>query len=207
MNWSEIKEKAKNISHNNMWNIWKPTLVIACISFIVELLIGIIFKDSSIGSMFSSLLTIILLPMQIGIIRYVLEIVRGNEANMDYLKEYYNKILVIIVISILVGIFTSLGLILFIIPGIIIALSYSMVYYVFAENKEITATGVLKRSKDLMNGYKMDYFLFCLSFVGWILLGILTFGILYIWLFPYIITAQAVYYDELSKKQIEQKQN
>lgn len=207
MNWSEIKEKAKNISHNNMWNIWKPTLVIACISFIVELLIAIIFKDSSIGSMFSSLLTIILLPMQIGIIRYVLEIVRGNEANMAYLKEYYNKILVIIVISILVGIFTSLGLILFIIPGIIIALSYSMVYYVFAENKEIAATEVLKRSKDLMNGYKMDYFLFCLSFVGWILLGILTFGILYIWIFPYITTAQAVYYDELSKKQIEQNQN
>lgn len=199
MNWSEIKEKAKDISHDNMWNIWKPSLFVALITFIIELFITLIFKESSIGNIFSSILTIALLPMQIGIIRYVLEIVRGKEANMDYLKEYYDKILVIIVISLLVGIFTSLGLILFIVPGIVIALGYSMVNYIFAENKEITAMGVLRRSKELMNGYKMDYFLFCLSFLGWILLGALTFGILYIWLFPYITVAQAVYYDELLK--------
>ncbi len=199
MNWSEIKEKAKDISHDNMWNIWKPSLFVALITFIIELFITLIFKESSIGNIFSSILTIALLPMQIGIIRYVLEIVRGKEANMDYLKEYYDKILVIIVISLLVGIFTSLGLILFIVPGIVIALGYSMVNYIFAENKEITAMGVLRRSKELMNGYKMDYFLFCLSFLGWILLGALSFGILYIWLFPYITVAQAVYYDELLK--------
>lgn len=199
MNWSEIKEKAKDISYDNMWNIWKPSLFVALITFIIELFITLIFKESSIGNIFSSILTIALLPIQIGIVRYVLELVRGKEANMDYLKEYYDKILVIIVISLLVGIFTFLGLILFIIPGIIIALGYSMVNYIFADNKEITAMGVLKRSKELMNGYKMDYFLFCLSFIGWILLGALTFGILYIWLFPYITVAQAVYYDELLK--------
>lgn len=199
MNWSEIKEKAKDISYDNMWNIWKPSLFFALITFIIELFITLIFKESSIGNIFSSILTIALLPIQIGIVRYVLELVRGKEANMDYLKEYYDKILVIIVISLLVGIFTFLGLILFIIPGIIIALGYSMVNYIFADNKEITAMGVLKRSKELMNGYKMDYFLFCLSFIGWILLGALTFGILYIWLFPYITVAQAVYYDELLK--------
>ncbi len=199
MNWSEIKEKAKDISYDNMWNIWKPSLFVALITFIIELFITLIFKESSIGNIFSSILTIALLPIQIGIVRYVLELVRGKEANMDYLKEYYDKILVIIVISLLVGIFSFLGLILFIIPGIIIALGYSMVNYIFADNKEITAMGVLRRSKELMNGYKMDYFLFCLSFLGWILLGALTFGILYIWLFPYITVAQAVYYDELLK--------
>lgn len=199
MNWSEIKGKAKNIYHKNMWNIWKPTLVVAVITFVIELFIRIIFKESSVGNMFSSLISVALLPMQVGIIRYVLEIVRGNEANMDYLKDYYDKILVIIVISILVGIFTMLGFIFLIIPGIIIALSYSMVFYIFAENKEITATGVLKRSREMMNGYKMDYFLFCLSFLGWILLGALTFGILYIWVMPYMSCAQAIYYDELTK--------
>lgn len=207
MNWSEIKSKAKSIYHKNMWNIWKPILVVACITFIIELIITIIFKESAIGSSISSLVSIALLPMQIGITRYILDIVREKEANMDYLKEYYDKILVIIVISLLVGIFTALGLILFIVPGIIIALGYSMVNYIFAENKEITASGVLKRSKNMMNGYKMDYFLFCLSFIGWFLLGAITFGILYIWIIPYVMSAQAIYYDELSKKQIEQNQN
>lgn len=35
MNWSEIKEKAKEMGRKNMWNIWKPTLIIACISAVV----------------------------------------------------------------------------------------------------------------------------------------------------------------------------
>lgn len=205
MNWSEIKEKAKEMGRKNMWNIWKPTLIIACISAVVGFFTALIFgEESTIGGLISSLISLALLPMEVGMIRYVLDIVRGKEANLEYLKEYYDKILVIIVISFLVGIFTTLGLILLIVPGIIIALGYSMVFYIFAENKEITSMGVLKRSKEMMNGYKMDYFLFCLSFIGWILLGALTLGILYIWLIPYMTSAQALYYDELSKKKIEQ---
>jgi len=51
----------------------------------------------------------------------------------------------------------------------------------------------------MMNRYKRDYFVFGLSFFGWILLGIFTLGLLYIWLIPYMMTAEVLYYDELKK--------
>ena len=50
-----------------------------------------------------------------------------------------------------------------------------------------------------MKGYKADYFVFMLSFLGWILLGVLTLGILYIWLYPYMETAKILYYEKLKE--------
>ena len=50
-----------------------------------------------------------------------------------------------------------------------------------------------------MKGYKMNYFVFKLSFIGWNILAILTFGILYIWLVPYMVIAKTMYYDNLIK--------
>ena len=50
-----------------------------------------------------------------------------------------------------------------------------------------------------MNGYKWDYFVFQLSFIGWILLGVITAGIAYIFICPYINVATVLYYEELKK--------
>ena len=58
----------------------------------------------------------------------------------------------------------------------------------------------LADSKMLMQGYKWDYFCFMLSFFGWILVGILTFGIAIIWVYPYVCVSQVLYYDALKEK-------
>lgn len=89
--------------------------------------------------------------------------------------------------------------ILFIIPGIIAALSYSMVYMLYADDQSSTAMDYLDQSKELMHGYKWNYFVFGLSFLGWELLSVLTFGILLIWVLPYYTVAEVMYYDELKK--------
>ena len=57
----------------------------------------------------------------------------------------------------------------------------------------------IRKSKEMMNGYKMDYFMLVLSFFGWLLLGIFTLGILYIWLVPYMNVTFILYYEELKK--------
>ena len=50
-----------------------------------------------------------------------------------------------------------------------------------------------------MKGYKWDYFVFSLSFIGWYFLCVLTLGILFIWLIPYCNTAFAIYYEKLQQ--------
>ena len=58
----------------------------------------------------------------------------------------------------------------------------------------------LRKSREMMKGYKMDYFIFQLSFIGWHILAVFTLGILYIWLVPYITVAETIYYDKLKEK-------
>ena len=58
----------------------------------------------------------------------------------------------------------------------------------------------LSASQKMMKGYKWDYCTFMFSFIGWIILGAFTFGILYTWLIPYMNVAEALYYEKLKEK-------
>ncbi len=89
-------------------------------------------------------------------------------------------------ISFLVGLFTNLWSLLFFIPGIIKAFSYSQALYIYAENPEMGALEAITRSRQIMHGRKFDYYVLLLSFYPWFLLLPLTLNILGIWLIPYI---------------------
>lgn len=96
-----------------------------------------------------------------------------------------------------------IGYILLIIPGIMIAFSLVMVGYLLADSKETNpgeARNIIRQSREMMNGYKMDYFIFELSFIGWYLLGAITFGIAYIYVIPYFTFANTLYYQRLKEK-------
>ena len=102
----------------------------------------------------------------------------------------------------MVNIFTALWTILFIIPGIIKGYSYAMTPYILkdkfaAEQTDIGATEAITESRHLMDGHKMDLFVLDLSFIGWGLLGIITFGIGFIWIVPYYRQTKANFYRSL----------
>jgi len=86
----------------------------------------------------------------------------------------------------------------FVIPGIIATYSYAMTGYILAENPEMTASEVLKRSKEMMSGNRFRLFCLQFSFLGWDFLCLLTFGIGYLWLRPYKQAAIAAFYREVS---------
>ena len=58
----------------------------------------------------------------------------------------------------------------------------------------------IKKSKELMKGHKWEFFLLNLSFIGWIILGVFTLGILYLWLIPYMSVTMCNFYNELVAK-------
>lgn len=103
-------------------------------------------------------------------------------------------------------IFVSLWTIVFIIPGIIAALSYSQTFYLMIDDPSLSGMDALRKSKELMKGHKCEYFLLCLSFIGWAFLAAMTFGIGFIFLLPYMALSQAVYYNNLvGNSKIERK--
>jgi len=98
-----------------------------------------------------------------------------------------------------VTIFTWLWSLLFVIPGIIKGISYSQMFYILADNKDISAGDAQKKSMEMMEGYKADYFMLGLSFIPWILLTCITFGIAMIYVAPYMNATFALYYENLKK--------
>ena len=135
-----------------------------------------------------------------GMYSYYLKVSRNEKVTWEELFSKTNLFGPALLITFLVCLFVGLWSILFIIPGFIAALAYSQVYYIKLDNPELEVMDVLRKSKELMNGHKMDYFVLLLSFTGWMLLGLLTFGVLYLWLIPYMSVTEANFYNELIKK-------
>jgi uncharacterized membrane protein len=99
--------------------------------------------------------------------------------------------------GILIVIYTFLWSLLLIIPGIIAAFSYSMTFYIMRENPEMSASQAIEASKKMMYGHKWRLFDLYFSFLGWILLCMLSFGIASIYVTPYMSVATAVFYADL----------
>ena len=205
MNRKEIKAEAKAKIKGNKWNILWPLLVIGVISGVI----GAIFGGTSlndltdtvnvspmmaVGSLISSLVTCF---FSAGYIKYLITFVRtGKFDSNEIIKTIKEKWLNILIATILVSIVVTFCSFLFVIPGIIMALAYSFVMYLVVDT-EVSGSDALRESRQMMKGYKWNYFVFGLSFIGWIILGVFTLGILYIWLIPYMMTASVIYYDKL----------
>lgn len=193
-----IKDAARKKMEGNLWNLLKPLLVGVLIGFIAGV-VSAIFGEKSAVTYFVELASeILMIPITAGMTLYYLNFVRGKEFNINDLFTYFDKrFFNLLLISIVVGLFTFLWSLLFIIPGIIAAIGYSMCTYIYVDNDNMEVMDVLKTSKSMMEGHKMEYFTFMLSFIGWVLLSIITFGIAAIYAVPYMTLAQTMYYDEL----------
>ena len=98
--------------------------------------------------------------------------------------------------------FLALWTCLFVVPGFIKAYSYRLVPYLLNDEPELSGTEVITRSRELMNGHKMEAFLLDFSFIGWILLSIITADLVGIfWTNPYMENARAGFYLELIRNE------
>ncbi|KAA0546116.1 DUF975 family protein [Bacillus sp. BGMRC 2118] len=151
----------------------------------------------SIGSLIASIL---LIPLGIGLYWFFLRLVRDENPTLGSVFEVYADLKVslkLIVTSIVVGIFVFLWSLLLIIPGIIKGLAYSQAFYILKDKPEYGTLQAITESRKLMDGYKWKYFLLQLSFIGWILLSILTLGIGLLWVIPYMNASYAAFYQNL----------
>ena len=99
--------------------------------------------------------------------------------------------------SILMMLYIALWTLLLFIPGIIKSYSYAMTYYILVERPELSANQAIDESRRLMRGHKFDLFYLDLSFIGWILLSMLTCGIGLLWVMPYWVTARAAFWEDI----------
>lgn len=136
-------------------------------------------------------------PMEIGLIMIFFRLRDGQPPKIAELFNHFDCIAHAILLNVLIAVFTALWSLLFIIPGIIASLSYSMAPFILAENKTLTAMEALKLSKQMMNGHKADLFIIELSFIGWGIVTAVTFGIAGIYVYPYMQATLTNFYDSI----------
>ncbi|MBJ8029099.1 DUF975 family protein [Bacillus cereus group sp. N21] len=147
-------------------------------------------------------------PLTLGAYYLALNTVRDKTAGIGQLFKWckgLNKLIKSILIYLLMDIYITLWTLLFIIPGIVKIFSYTMTFFILNDHPEFSMNQAITESRRMMNGHKMDYFLICLSFIGWFILSILTLGIGFLWLIPYFYTTKAAFYEKVSTDYYKRK--
>ncbi|CAG9611985.1 hypothetical protein BACCIP111899_01157 [Bacillus rhizoplanae] len=138
--------------------------------------------------------------MTYGYFNVTLRLAKKESTTIDHLFEGFRKknVFKSIKLAVLMGVYVFLWSLLLIVPGIIKCFSYSMAYYIMLDHPEYTASEALKKSQKMMKGHKLDLFILSLSFIGWFILGaiigIFTFSIPFLWIYPYYMTTVSHFY-------------
>lgn len=138
--------------------------------------------------------------LALGAARFFLAYARRTAADVALAFSGFTLFGKTLLTYVLVSIFVLLWMLLLIIPGLIKALSYSMVWFIMADNPEIEPMEAIDRSMKMMDGRKWKYFCLQWRFFGWALLAILTLGIGFLWLVPYIQTSNAHFYEDVKRR-------
>jgi uncharacterized membrane protein len=123
-----------------------------------------------------------------------LRIAKGEEVSVGNVFYGFVDLWTAIKAQFFMGLFVSLWLLLLIIPGIVKTYAYSMTFFILAENKGMPVLEAITLSRKMMNGHKMDLFLLFLSFIGWFILVVITFGIAGVWVYPYFYATLTNFY-------------
>ncbi len=138
--------------------------------------------------------------LSIGSAMMCLRLIRSRSADISDLFKGFRIILKAFGAAFMVGLFTLLWSLLFLIPGIIAAYRYSQVFYILADHPEMGIFDAIRLSKAMMVGAKFKLFCMQLSFIGWSLLSILTLYIGMLWLVPYISVSTSAFYEDVSRR-------
>jgi len=156
------------------------------------------------GVIIPGLGALLVIPVQIGMCLAFLRIWRERSAEINDVfipfKDYGRNLVGLL----WVGLWVTLWSLLFVIPGIIKALSYSMTPYILSDYPEVKETEAFRLSMRMTRDRLGDIFVFYLSFIGWSMLSALTFGILEVlFVGPYRGIAGAGLYEQLKKEALE----
>ena len=130
---------------------------------------------------------------------YFMTLCKGEPVKFSLLFSRFSVCLKAWCLNFVMALFIGLWSLLLVVPGIIAYYRYYMAKYIMAEDTSVGVMEAIRRSKEMMNGYKGKLFVLQLSFIGWALLCGLTLGIGYLWLLPYMRSTETAFYLELSK--------
>lgn len=101
------------------------------------------------------------------------------------------------------NIYTVLWTLLLIVPGIIKSIEYAMTPFIVADEPELGCNEAIEKSMAMMRGHRWQLFKMYLGMIGWMILGVFTCYIAWLWIVPYYQMVFAKFYLELKGESAE----
>lgn len=170
---------------------WALCLVLILAVNLVDSLTG-----AGVLAIFVTVLAALLsMVLQAGLVLYGMAVRRGERTEYLTLFDGFSMAGKIVALSLLEFVFIFLWSMLFTIPGIVAAYRYRFALYNLLENPELSASQAIALSGIQTNGMKAQLFWLDLSFIGWIFLTVVTAGVAWVYLTPYMQLADLGYYE------------
>ncbi|MBH5318788.1 DUF975 family protein [Paenibacillus sp. GSMTC-2017] len=226
----ELKEKAKNVLRKSYWKAFLASIILAFVGgggSVPSFNSNFDLSDSSSSDIdwaamgpFIAIFIVILIfgmllafafrifigfALEVGVTRYFKrsaeQDVNLNNLGYSFKSERYWSILKAMLWK---GFLTFLWYLLLIIPGIVKTYAYSLVPYILADNPNIGTSRAVELSNRMTRGHKFRIFVLDLSFLGWIILGVLALFVGVLFVLPYINATKAELYLKLREQALAQ---
>lgn len=158
------------------------------------------FRPGALSTLVHLAVSILQPVWTVGMSSVFLKVSRNREAGFGNLLDGYRHFLKFLWLRILIVMYAFLWSLLLIVPGIVALYRYRMAVYILLDNPEFSPSECIRRSREMMDGKKLDLLKLDLSFTGWLLLSIIPLAGFFfrIYTVPYMNTADAGFYNCLS---------
>ncbi len=136
-----------------------------------------------------------------GLSLFFLNLARKQHVRFTDIFAGFKKFWKILGMTLLATLLVIIGMVFFIIPGIVAYYAYAQSFFVLIDEPNIGAVEALKKSAGLMRGHKWKLFKLQLRFILPFILGILTLGIAFLWIIPRWWVAHAKFYEDIQHAQ------
>lgn len=219
-----LKQNAKKQLNNNKGVLMGATFIVLVVSFLPTL-VSEYFQSINISiDIISILINLIVIPLTVSLMIMTLKCVKYENISMkdllsssDRLYQIYSTSLIQYVVIFVLSLPLSLIPLMLIedqmsamsmVSGITVIINifflvlFSQVEYVIADKKDIKPIESIRIATKIMKGHMWEYLFLTWSFIGWILLVGVTFGIAYIWVGPYMQLTYANFYEYIKEEKI-----
>ena len=201
MNNSEIRNVTKEILKGKYKNVMLPFLLAILLITLSQSqdLYSYVYEAYGKTYMFTigSIALFIQGPISIGLATYSLAIANEKEYSYTQIISAFKHFFKALILVLLFTVSFAIGILLLIVPGIFIALMFSQIFYIMADDPETGVIDAFKKSASLMKNKKFQFLGLCLRYFALFILGIFTLGIWWLWLTPQMYVSFAIFYKEL----------
>lgn len=126
--------------------------------FLLYCLLMVVLVITIVGAVFMAA------PLTLGFSKVILDYSRDNEVKVSTLFSGFKNYKRAFCLGLLMFLKVFLWSLLLIVPGFVAAIKYSMSYFILADNPEIKASEAIEKSKEMMNGRKMDFVMYYIEY-------------------------------------------